>query len=133
LYDKIRDVLEITLDGIDDLPVIFWEAVPNSQTTVTEYISPKFIPTSTRPSTRGRNRIQRYQGLYRLHVYCTEDSGPQRLETLCNTILDTFKATADFEHDGTYVSIEYSERTQVFTDSPFCYAILNIAWYTYGV
>ena len=131
MYDKIRNILEVTLNSIPDLPTVYWESVPNDRQSLESYIEPKFVPTSTRPAVRGQSPQKRYQGLYRVHVYSKEDAGPQGVESLAQKILDTFDATKALSYDGHSLRIEYSERGQAMTDSPFVYLTINIAWYYY--
>ena len=132
MYDKIRNILEVTLAGISGLPTIFWENVPeDDKNSLTAYIQPKFVPTSTRPAVKGENPQKRYQGLSRIHVHYKEDQGPQALETMVNTIIDAFDATKALTYDGHSLRIEYSERGQILQDSPFAYITINVAWYYY--
>jgi hypothetical protein len=130
-YKIIRDILEYHLTQVTDVPDIFWEGVDRSPQSGVPYVRPKFQPTSTRPSVRGSNPQKRYQGLYRVFVYYPEGRGPQDVETCVGNILETFDATKDLSFGGNTLRVEYSERGQVLTDSPWVYVPIDIAWYYY--
>jgi len=130
-YDKIRDILEYHITQVTDVPQIAWESVDYKPTDGTPYVVPELVPTSTRPTVRGENPQKKYQGLYRVKVYYPEGKGPQDIETCVNNILTTFDATKDLSYNGETLRVEYSERNQARTDSPWVYVIINIAWYYY--
>lgn len=130
-YNLIRNILEHHLTQVTDVPEIFWEGVSEQPTDGVPYIKFKFQPTSTRPAVRGIDPQKRFQGLLRVFPYFPEGQGPQAVEACVNNILETFDATKDLSYGGHTLRVEYSERGQVLTDSPWVYVPINIAWYYY--
>jgi hypothetical protein len=137
IHNDIRAALEGKLAATSNLPTsIAYENVPFEPTTGTSYLQTSYIPTSRRPSVRGLNPQQRYQGIFSVTVYAPEGNGPATADAFANTIIEAFEATTDIPYTpsgGTTinVSIDYAERQQGFLDSPWYFIPIDIGWYTY--
>jgi hypothetical protein len=137
IYDNIRSAFDTKLSAIVGLPSIAWENVDFKPTTGTSFIKPVLIPALRRPAVRGLNPQQRYDGLYTITCYTPENVGPGVADDLADTILEAFEATTDIEYivDITTtinVSIDYVDREQGRTVSPWYYVVVNISWYIYN-
>lgn len=133
VYDDIREALEVKLSNTSNLPSqIAWENVKFSPTTGTAYLETRLVPTTRRPSVRGLNPQMRYDGFLRILVYVPENEGPATADGYANTLIEAFEATTDLSANGTFVSIDYAERAQGITQSPWYYIPVEIGWYTYA-
>jgi hypothetical protein len=136
IYDDIRAALEVKLSNIAGIPDIAYENVSYSPTTGVPFVQPKFIPVSRRPTTRGLNPQQRYDGVLRVFCYTPEGSGPAAADDLADKVIDAFEATTDISFTNAAsetisVSVDYAERDNGFTDTPWYYVAVNIGWYLY--
>jgi len=135
IYQDIRAALETRLAATNNLPTqIAYENVSFEPTTGTSWMRPMFLPTSRFPDVRGLNPQQRYQGLFRVQVYCPEGNGPSTCEGFANTLIEAFEATTKFDYTGSRtitVNIDYAQRQQGFLDTPWYYVPVVIAWYCY--
>ena len=137
IYDNIRSALEDKLNTTAGLPTIAWENVDFKASTGTNFIKPTFIPTTRRPAVRGLTPQQRYEGLYTITCYTPENVGPGAADDLADSILEAFEATTDISYDvdtntTIKLSIDYAEREQGRTQSPWHYIVVNIGWYIYN-
>ena len=133
IHDDIRAALEIKLSNTANIPTqIAYENVSFEPTTGTSYIKTNFIPTSRRPAVRGLNPQQRYEGVFRLQVYCPEGNGPATADAFANTLKEAFEATTHITHNSITVSVDYAERRQGFLDAPWYYVPVSIGWYCYN-
>jgi len=133
IHDDIRAALEIKLSNTANIPTqIAYENVSFEPTTGTSYIKTNFIPTSRRPAVRGLNPQQRYEGVFRLQVYCPEGNGPATVDAFANTLIEAFEATTHITHNSITVSVDYAERRQGFLDAPWYYVPVSIGWYCYN-
>lgn len=133
IHDDIRAALEIKLAATSNIPThIAYENVSFEPTTGTSYIKTNFIPTSRRPAVRGLNPQQRYEGVFRLQVYCPEGNGPATADAFANTLIEAFEATTHITHNSITVSVDYAERRQGFLDAPWYYVPVSIGWYCYN-
>lgn len=157
IINDIRACLDTHLSGTVGIPTIARQNVPFEPTTGTSYVKADLIPTSRRPSVRGLNPQQRYDGLYSLLICTPEAMGSGAGYEFADLLLDRFNATTDIiytnptdailqenndnlllEDTGllllgspTIVSIDYSEVRTSFLDSPFYCTPVTVAWYTY--
>lgn len=136
IYDSIRAALEVKLANVAGIPTIAYENVSFSPTTGQSFVQPRFIPVSRRPSVRGPNPQQRYDGVFRVFCYVPEGKGPAAADDLANKVIEAFDATTDISFtsgDNTIiVSIDYAERDNGFVDTPWYYVAVNIGWYIYA-
>lgn len=137
IYDDIRSALEVKLSNISGIPDIAYENVSYSPTTGIPFVQPKFVPVSRRPAVRGPNPQQRYDGVFRVFCYAPEGNGPAVADDLANKVIDAFDATTDISfinasNETVFVSVDYAERDNGFTDNPWYYVTVNIGWYAYA-
>lgn len=137
IYDDIRSALEVKLSNISGIPDIAYENVSYSPTTGTPFVQPKFVPVSRRPAVRGPSPQQRYDGVFRVFCYVPEGNGPAAADDLANKVIDAFDATTDISFtnassETVFVSVDYAERDNGFTDNPWYYVAVNIGWYAYA-
>lgn len=128
----IRAALESKLSDIPSVPSIAYENVPFSPTTGQSYLEVSYIPVTRRPSVRGLNPQQRYDGIFSINCYVSEGDGPAAADTLAKNVMETYEATTKLTHNGQTVSIDYVERSQGFQDSPFYLVTVTVAWYAYN-
>jgi hypothetical protein len=157
VYDDIRAALEVTLASIPNMPPIAWENKSFTPDTAVGYIQVRQLPTARRPTVRGINPQQRYQGVFQLLVKMPENKGPNPSQIVVAALIKAFEATTDVVYsntsnslllesgsslllqDGsrvlldqiTYVTIDYTEQVGGFTDSPFYTIPVNVNWYSY--
>jgi hypothetical protein len=131
VYDDIRAALEVTLAAIPNMPPIAWENKSFTPDTAVGYIQVRQLPTARRPTVRGLNPQQRYQGVFQLLVKMPENKGPNPAQTVVTALINAFEATTDLSHDTTFVTIDYTEQVGGFTDSPFYTIPVNVNWYSY--
>lgn len=127
----IRAALETQLANVTDAPSIAYENVQFSPTTGQSYLEVRYVPVTRKPSVRGLNPQQRYDGLFSIHCYAPEGSGPAVADTLANNVMDAFEAVTSLTNNSVSVSIDYVERQQGFTDSPWFMVPVTVAWYAY--
>tara|TARA_R110000744_G_scaffold86001_1_gene168056 strand:- start:4110 stop:4517 length:408 start_codon:yes stop_codon:yes gene_type:complete len=131
VYDDIRAALEVALAAIPNLPPIAWENKSFTPDTAVGYIQVRQLPTARRPTVRGLNPQQRYQGVFQLLVKMPENKGPNPAQTVVTALINAFEATTDLSYDATFVTIDYTEQVGGFTDSPFYTIPVNVNWYSY--
>jgi hypothetical protein len=131
VYDDIRAALEVTLASIPNMPPIAWENKSFTPDTAVGYIQVRQLPTARRPTVRGLNPQQRYQGVFQLLVKMPENKGPNPAQTVVTALINAFEATTDLSYDTTFVTIDYTEQVGGFTDSPFYTIPVNVNWYSY--
>lgn len=136
IHREIRAALETQLTNTSGLPTIAFENVSFDPTTEVSFITTSFIPTVRRPTVRGLNPIQRYQGLFAVTVFCKEGDGPATADELAEKVIAAFEATTDLqftnsENETITVSIDYAERRQGLLESPWYYIPISIGWYSY--
>jgi hypothetical protein len=131
VYDDIRAALEVALAAIPNLPPIAWENKSFTPDTAVGYIQVRQLPTARRPTVRGLNPQQRYQGVFQLLVKMPENKGPNPAQTVVTALINAFEATTDLSYDTTFVTIDYTEQVGGFTDSPFYTIPVNVNWYSY--
>ena len=129
---EIRSALETNLSSVVDVPQIAYENVPYKPTTGTSYIQINYLPTSRRPSVRGLNPIQRYEGIFAITCYAPEGNGPDAAEEIAENVMNAFEATTSLTSNNATVSIDYSEVKQGYLDSPWFVVPVNIGWYAYN-
>lgn len=129
---EIRSLLETQLSSIENVPDIAYQSVPYSPTTGNSYIEVNYLPTSRRPSVRGLNPQQRYEGIFAILCYAPEGSGPAAAETIAENVMTAFEATTSLTSNSITVSIDYSEAQQGYLDSPWFVVPVNIGWYAYN-
>lgn len=133
IHDDIRAALEVKLAATSSIPTqIAYENVSFEPTTGTSYLKVSYLPTSRRPAVRGLNPQQRYEGVFRLQVYCPEGDGPATADAFANTLIEAFEATTHINYNSITVSIDYAERQQGFLDAPWYYVPVSIGWYCYN-
>lgn len=132
IYKDLRAALESQLANVVSVPDIAYENVPYSPNTGVSYLEVKFIPVTKRPTVRGLNPQQRYDGVFAINCYVPEGLGPAAADTLANNVMDAFEATTKLTHSGVTVSIDYAERQQGIIDSPWYFVPVNIGWYAYN-
>tara|TARA_R110002153_G_scaffold206772_1_gene359628 strand:- start:91 stop:498 length:408 start_codon:yes stop_codon:yes gene_type:complete len=128
---EIRSILETQLANVAETPEIAYQNVPYTPTTGTSYIEVSYLPTSRRPSVRGLNPQQRYEGVLAVNCYAPEGKGPAEAETIAENVIDAFEATTSLTLNNVTVSIDYAEVKQGFLDSPWFVVPVNIGWYAY--
>jgi len=128
----IRAALESNLANITDVPSIAYENVAFNPTTGDNYLEVRMIPTLRRPTVRGLNPQQRYDGVFQINCYVPEGSGPAAADTLAKNVIEAYEATTKLTHNDVTVSIDYVERSQGFMDSPFYFVAVTVAWYAYN-
>ena len=131
VYDDIRAALEVALAAIPNMPPIAWENKSFTPDTAVGYIQVRQLPTARRPTVRGLNPQQRYQGVFQLLVKMPENKGPNPAQTVVTALINAFEATTDLSHDTTFVTIDYTEQVGGFTDSPFYTIPVNVNWYSF--
>ena len=131
VYDDIRAALEVALAAIPNMPPIAWEGKSFTPDTAVGYIKVRQLPTARRPTVRGLNPQQRYQGVFQLLVKMPENKGPNPAQTVVTALINAFEATTDLSYDATFVTIDYTEQVGGFTDSPFYTIPVNVNWYSY--
>ena len=129
---EIRSILETQLANVADTPEIAYENVSYNPTTGTSYIEVTYLPTSRRPSVRGLNPQQRYEGVFAVNCYAPEGKGPAEAETIAENVMGAFEATTSLTLNNVTVSIDYAEVKQGFLDSPWFVVPVNIGWYAYN-
>lgn len=129
---KIRAALESKLTDITDVPSIAYENVAFSPTTGQNYLEVRYVPVLRRPTVRGLNPQQRYDGVFQINCYVPEGDGPAAADTLAKSVMETYEATTKLTHDDQTVNIEYVERSQGFRDSPFYFVAVTVTWYAYN-
>ena len=129
---EIRATLETQLSNVTDLPEVAYENVSYSPTTGTKYLEPILLTTSRRPTVRGLNPQQRYDGVFSVNCYAPEGNGPADAETLAENVMDAFEATTKLTHNGVTVYIDYAEVQRGLLDSPWYLVPVNIGWYAYN-
>lgn len=132
IHKDIRAALESHISNITDVPSVAYENVSFSPTTGQSYIEVQYIPTTRRPTVRGLNPQQRYEGVLRLLCYAPEGSGPAAAETIAENVIEAFEATTKLTHNTTTVSLDYAERERGFLDSPWYFIPVSIGWYAYN-
>lgn len=128
----IRAALEVQLSNIASVPPIAYENVNFNPTTGQSYLEVRYVPVTRRPAVRGLNPQQRYDGILAINCYAPEGNGPAVAETLADNVIAAFEATTKLTTGGLTVSIEYAERQQGLTDSPWFIVPVNIGWYAYN-
>ncbi len=132
IYDDIRASLEDYLANTAGIPSgIAYENTKFSPTTGTPYLKTLFVPTLRRPANRGINPQMRYQGVFTIEVYAPENLGPGAADAIANTLIERFEATTDITYNSKTISIDYAERQQGITDSPWYFIPIDIGWYIY--
>lgn len=132
IHKEIRATLETQLANVVDVPDIAYENVSYSPTTGTSYIEPMYLPTSRRPTVRGLNPQQRYEGVLSVNCYAPEGNGPAAAETIAENVMDAFEATTKLTLNGVTVFIDYAEVQRALVDSPWFLVPVNIGWYAYN-
>jgi hypothetical protein len=128
----IRAALESQLSNISGLPSIAYENVSFNPTTGQNYIEVRYFPVSRRPTVRGLNPQQRYDGIFAINCYVPEGAGPSEADTLAKNVMEAFEATTKLTHNDKTVFIDYAERTEGIVDSPFYFVPVTIGWYAYN-
>lgn len=128
----IRAALEGQLANITDVPSIAYENVPFTPTTGESYLEVRYVPVTRRPTVRGLNPQQRYDGIFAINCYAPEGKGPAAADTLADNVMAAFEATTKLTHNNVTTSIEYAERQQGIVDSPWYFVPVNIGWYAYN-
>lgn len=132
IHKDIRAALESQLSSITDVPSIAYENVPFNPTTGQNYLEVSYIPITRRPTVRGLNPQQRYDGIFTINCYVPEGAGPSAADTLAKNVMEAFEATTKLTHNSKTVNIDYAERTQGIVDSPFYFVPVSIGWYAYN-
>jgi hypothetical protein len=129
---KIRAALEGQLANITDVPSIAYENVSFSPTTGQSYLEVRYVPVTRRPAVRGLNPQQRYDGIFAINCYAPEGNGPAAADTLADNVIEAFEATTKLTSGGLTVFIDYAERQQGLTDSPWFLVPVSVGWYAYN-
>lgn len=130
VYKPIRQALETHLTTLEGLPnKIFWENIKNKEVHGQEYLKTSFIPIDRYAATRGVNPQQKYEGVFRVSVYCLENEGPDKADTYADIILEGFNTSSDINN---FVPIERSNRSRGITLEPFYKVDIDIFWYKYN-
>ncbi len=129
---KIRAALETHLSSISGLPDIAYENVPYEPTTGQSFIRVAYMPVTRRPAVRGLNPQQRYDGIFAINCYAPEGQGPAAADTLAKNVMEAFEATTKLTSGGLTVFIDYAERQQGLTDSPWFLVPVSVGWYAYN-
>lgn len=132
VHDKIQIALEKRLSTTVDLPDVAWENVDYSPTTGSNFVLPRFVPVESRPAIRGTSPVVRHSGFFRIWCYVPEHSGSSSANSLVSLVMERFPPTLDLEEDGTFVTIEYTERQEGRVESPWYYVPVTIGWYTFA-
>lgn len=128
----IRKVLENKLVNVVGMPDVVHENFrydPNEQT---PHVRATLIPVSRRPVTRGSSPRIRMQGLFSLLVCIPEGQGSGSAQNYVDLILGSFAPHVHESYDGSIVSIDYSESSGGYFDSPFYCIPVSIGWHTYN-
>lgn len=128
----IRAALESKLADIPSVPSIAYENVPFSPTTGQSYLEVSYTPITRRPTVRGLNPQQRYDGIFVINCYVPEGAGPAAADTLAKNVMETYEATTKLTQGSTTVNIEFAERRQGIVDSPFYLTPVVVTWYAYN-
>jgi hypothetical protein len=132
IYTEIRATMETHLSAVTGIPEVAYENVDFFPTTGTPFVSVQLFASSRRPAVRGLNPQQRYEGIFRMDVHYPAGTGPNDAETMADTILEAFEATTDLAlSGGGFVSIDYAERAQGTSDTPWYVIPISITFYTY--
>jgi hypothetical protein len=129
---EIRSALESHLSTVASVPQIAYENVKFTPTTGVSYIEVMYLPTSRRPSVRGLNPQQRYDGVFSINCYAPEGNGPADAETIAENVMNSFEATTKITTDTITVYIDYAEVQRGLVDSPWYLVPVNIGWYSYN-
>jgi hypothetical protein len=127
----IRAALETKLADIPNVPSIAYENVSFSPTTGENYLEVTYTPITRRPSVRGLNPQQRYDGIFTINCYVPEGAGPAAADTLAKDVMETYEATTKLTQGTTTVNIEFAERRQGIVDSPYYFIPVVVTWYAY--
>jgi len=138
IHKTIRAALEsrlATLATANSFPVAY-ENVSFNPTTGTSFVRCGFIPMQRIRAARGLDSQILYSGMFTMLVHSPENAGPAAAETLAELLIDNFESNTDVSYtsDGTttIVSIDYAERQQGFTDTPWYFIPITIGWYIYN-
>lgn len=137
-HETIRQILDVNLQGIPNLPEIRWPGIPYANPE-DSYITPIYVPTSTRPAVLGNTSNQNvYRGLYRIKLFVLEGDktntnllGVTEISETAQRILDVFKPKQALSFNNDFLRVLYSDRGQVISDSPFNKIVIDVAWYYY--
>ena len=127
----IRAALESKLADIPSVPSRAYENVPFNPTTGQNYLEVTYTPITRRPTVRGLNPQQRYDGIFTINCYVPEGAGPAAADTLAKNVMETYEATSKLTQGSTTVNIEFAERRQGIVDSPFYLVPVVVTWYAY--
>jgi hypothetical protein len=119
------------LADIPNVPSIAYENVSFSPTTGENYLEVTYTPITRRPSVRGLNPQQRYDGIFTINCYVPEGAGPAAADTLAKDVMETYEATTKLTQGTTTVNIEFAERRQGIVDSPYYFIPVVVTWYAY--
>ena len=138
IHKTIRAALEsrlATLATANSFSVAF-ENVSFSPITGTSFVQCEFIPVQRVRAARGPNSQILYKGIFHINVHAPENTGPAEAETLAELLIDNFESNTDVSYTSggttTIVSIDYAERQQGFTDTPWYLIPITIGWYIYN-
>jgi len=138
IHKTIRAALESRLATVataNSFSVAF-ENVSFSPITGTSFVRCDFIPMQRIRAARGLNSQIRYSGMFTMLVHAPENAGPAAAETLAELLIDNFESNTDVSYTSggttTIVSIDYAERQQGFTDTPWYLIPITIGWYIYN-
>jgi len=131
IINDIRACLDNQLSNTSGIPVVVKENVAYAHKVGTPFIKASIVPTARRPTTRGLNPQQLYQGLYTLLICTPEAAGAGAGYDIADTLLASFQATKDISYNGLIITVDYSEVRGSFLDSPFYCTPINVAWYCY--
>jgi len=130
--NDIRKVLENKLVGIAGIPDIVHENFRYDPDQGTPHIRATLIPVARRPATRGPLPRIRTQGLFSLLVCTPEGEGSGSTQDYVDLVLTEFAPHVHETYDGSSVSIDYSESSGGYFDSPFYCIPVSIGWHTYN-
>lgn len=134
VYADIREAFETKLDALrvsESLPVIQWENVEYNPVIGTSFITVDHIPTGRVAANRFKNPQFRYEGTFLVEVYCPKNEGPNRVDTICDTILQNFSEADTIAGSTVTLTIRNSERVNSFVDNSWYIGTLNISYYLY--
>ena len=137
IYNDIRAALESHLSAVSGIPDVPYENVSFEPTTGTSFLQVMFLPVERRSAVRGLNPQQRYQGVFSILAHTPEGKGPKEADDYANLLIEAFEATTDISFTNSdaetiNVSIDYAERQQGFTDTPWYYIPITIGWHIYN-
>jgi hypothetical protein len=132
-YDDIQATLDVTLNGISDLPSLVFENLrPEDQPFGSEFIWTQFEPIAREPSARGPDPLMRYSGFFVVNICIPQNTGNKRTRALVDKVLATFKGANHVSHDGFHLTIESSRQETGFKlENHFCVPV-TIDWYCYA-